>query len=174
LGEPTTPIVETTWDGATVAWKLEASLPTGSFKDRGSAVMVAGLAADRARSVTIDSSGNAGASVAAYCARAGLACRIFAPATASPAKLAQIEAYGAEVELVPGPRSAAADAARAAAVDGVVYANHGWSPFFVAGTQSFAFELWEQLRGRTPDAVVVPVGAGTLLLGVCRGFAALL
>src|SRR5437588_41910 len=83
--------------------------------------------AGAARSVAIDSSGNAGASVAAYCARAGLACRIFAPAAASPAKLAQIEAYGADVELVPGPRTAAADAARAAAVDGVVYANHGWS-----------------------------------------------
>ncbi len=153
-----------------VTFKVEAALPTGSFKDRGSSVMVSRLAERGVERIVVDSSGNAGASVAAYCARAGIDCLIFAPATASPAKLGQIEAYGASVELVPGPRSASADAAREAAANGAVYTSHAWSPLFLAGTRTFAFELWEQLGRTAPDAVVVPVGSGTLLLGACLGF----
>jgi threonine synthase len=172
LGEPITPLVE--WprdDGVEVLLKLEGTLPTGSFKDRGSALLAGWLARHRARSAVIDSSGNAGASLAAYCARAGIACDVYAPATAAPPKLTQIRAYGARVHLVAGPRQAAADAAVAAAEGGAVYAAHAWSPLFTAGTATCAIELHEQLGGRVPDAVVVPVGAGTLFLGIRRGYA---
>ena len=75
--------------------KLEFMNPTGSFKDRGTAVMMSAAVEMGAREVVEDSSGNAGASVAAYAARAGIKAHIFAPASAPAAKLGQIAVYGA-------------------------------------------------------------------------------
>lgn len=170
LGEPVTPLVRLPWDGVDLTLKLEGALPTGSFKDRGTAVLVSWLKAHGASSAVIDSSGNAGAALAAYSARAGLKCHVFAPASASPGKLRQISAYGAELHAVPGTRQAVADAAVShASVTGDVYASHAWHPLFIAGTRTFAFEAWEQMG--VPDAVVLPVGAGTLMLGIAHGFA---
>ncbi|WP_170316959.1 threonine synthase [Acrocarpospora corrugata] len=174
LGEPTTPLLRQTWHGLDVGFKLEGALPTGSFKDRGVAVLASWLVQHGARAAVIDSSGNAGASLAAYCARAGLACHVFAPQSASPGKLRQIAAYGAELHSIAGSRQDVSDAALAHALaTGDVYASHAWNPLFLAGTQTFAYEAWEQLGGTAPDAVVLPVGAGTLLLGIIRGYAAL-
>ena len=153
--------------------KLEGGLPTGSFKDRGTAVTVAWLRAQGVREIVVDSSGNAGASFAAYAARAGMRLRLFVPADASPAKLLQARAHGAEVVPVPGPRSAAGEAARAAlegAGPDVAYGSHMWQPAFLAGTATFAYEVFEQLGRRAPDVVVAPLGGGTLLLGVHLGF----
>src|SRR2546425_4652459 len=174
LGEPITPIVRGTWAGADVRWKVEGALPSGSFKDRGSAVLVSWLAAREVARVVDDSSGNAGASLAAYCSRAAIACQVHVPDSVSPAKLRQLSAYGAEVVLVPGPRAAATESAqRVAATGRAVYASHLWSPLFLLGTSTFAWEAWEQLGRAVPDAVVVPLGGGSLLLGAARGFAAL-
>jgi len=173
LGEPTTAMVDL---GGGVMAKLEGGLPSGSFKDRGTAVTVAWLRAHGVREIVIDSSGNAGASFAAYAARAGIRLRLFVPADASPAKLLQARAHGAEVVAVPGTRSAAGEAARASldrAGHDVAYGSHMWQPAFLAGTATFAYELFEQV-GRAPDAVVAPLGGGTLLLGVHLGFARLL
>jgi threonine synthase len=173
LGEPRTAIVDL--DGAVLA-KLEGGLPTGSFKDRGTTVTVSWLRAQGVRELVVDSSGNAGASYAAYAARAGLHLRLFVPADASPAKLLQARAHGADVVTVPGPRSAAGEEARRALADAgpdVAYASHLWQPAFLAGTATFAYEVFEQLGGRAPDAVVAPLGGGTLLLGVHLGFARL-
>jgi threonine synthase len=172
LGEPTTAMVAL---DDRVRAKLEGGLPTGSFKDRGTAVTVAWLRAQGVREVVIDSSGNAGASFAAYAAHAGLALRLFVPADASPAKLLQARAHGATVVTVPGPRSAAGEAARAfldsaGAGASVAYGSHLWQPAFLAGTATFAYELVEQLGGRAPDVVVAPLGGGTLLLGAHLGF----
>jgi threonine synthase len=172
LGEATTPLVSIDWHGLRLTLKLEGSLPTGSFKDRGSAVMIRWLVTHGAPHVVIDSSGNAGASLAAYCSRAGLACHVFTPTSAAVAKLAQICAYGAILHKVEGNREQVTEAAMAWAPDGV-YASHAWSALFLAGTESFAFEVWDQFSGDLPDAVVLPVGAGTLLLGAARGFASL-
>jgi threonine synthase len=179
LGEPTTPLSTTRWPGPSgpleIHWKLEASLPTGSFKDRGAAVAVAWLRDRGVLHVIEDSSGNAGAALAGYAARAGIACTVFVPTAASPAKLAQIETYGAVVVRVAGARTDVTEAAvGAASGPGVTYASHLWNPAFLAGTRTFAFEAWEQLGRRAPDAVVFPVGAGTLLLGAHRGFRDLL
>lgn len=168
LGEGWTPLVPCR-DGR-VWFKLESLNPTGSFKDRGAALLVACLAARGARELAEDSSGNAGAAVAAYAARAGLRARIYVPAGASGPKLAQIAAYGADVVRVEGPREAVA---RAAQADPGVYASHCWHPLFFHGTKTVAYELWEQAGGRLPDWVVVPVGHGTLLLGLALGFAEL-
>ena len=172
LGEPTTPILELSWYRTNVLLKLEGALPTGSFKDRGSAVLVRWLAAHGAKAAVMDSSGNAGASIAAYCARAGLGCHVYVPESASPAKLAQVVAYGGVLHPVAGTRQDVADAARQAESRGN-YASHAWHPLFLAGTQTIAYEIWEQLGESAPDALVLPVGSGTLLLGAARGFAAL-
>jgi threonine synthase len=131
---------------------------------------VSWLAGRGVREIVVDSSGNAGASFAAYAARAGMRARVFVPAVASPAKLGQIRAHGAGIVEVPGPRAAAADAALATAGDEVAYASHLWQPAFLAGTATFAYELFEQMQRRAPDAVVMPLGGGTLLLGVHLGF----
>lgn len=174
LGETATGLVQ--WEAGRheVLVKLEGTLPTGSFKDRGMTTLVTHLHACGARQVTIDSSGNAGASLAAYCTRAGIQCEVHVPETASSAKLVQLYAYGANIVRVAGPRAACTESALAAAShDGVLYASHAWSPLFLVGARTFAFEVVEQLNNRVPDAVVVPTGAGTLYLGAHYGFRAL-
>lgn len=170
LGEGMTPLAPLRVGPGRVYAKLEFASPTGSFKDRGTAVVVTRLRALDVRQVVEDSSGNAGASLAAYCAAARIRCTIHAPAATSAAKLTQIRAYGADVVLVPGPRAAATDAAMAAAEVGGYYANHAWDPYFFEGTKTAAYEIWEQLGGRAPDRVVLPAGQGTMLLGLAKGF----
>jgi len=174
LGEGWTPLVASDWGGQSIYLKAEHLNPTGSFKDRGAAVLVTALKAAGVQEVVEDSSGNAGAALAAYTARAGVRATIYVPAIASPAKQAQIAVYGARVVPVPGPRSEATRAVREAVQQGAVYASHVYSPFYVQGTKTIAFELWEQLGGRAPDSVVAPVGHGSLLLGLYRGFRELL
>jgi threonine synthase len=169
LGEGDTPLVAAGWAGVPVHFKLEYASPTGSFKDRGVAVLASWLKSQSVKRVTEDSSGNAGASLAAYCARAGIACDLYAPEGASPGKLLQARASGARVITVPGPREGVAKAAQDAAGDGC-YASHNWNPFFLEGVKTYAFEVWDQLGGRAPDVVVVPCGYGSLVLGAWMGF----
>jgi threonine synthase len=173
MGEGWTPLVNAEWDGIAVDLKLEFMMPTGSFKDRGMTVMVSYLRSRGVVHVLEDSSGNAGASLSAYCARAGMRCRILVPETASYPKIAQIAACGAEVITIKGSRQDVADAALAMSSE-IFYASHNWQPFFAEGTKTLAYELWEQLGFRAPDSVVVPVGYGANVLGCERGFAELL
>ena len=172
LGEGDTPLLAIDLEGRTVYLKCEHLNPTGSFKDRGSVALVSALAAVGVEGAVEDSSGNAGSSFAAYAARAGIRARVFVPAYASAPKQAQIRAYGAEVVCIQGPRSAAAQAVLQAAEGGVVYASHVYLPHGLAGMATVAFEIVEQL-GRSPGAVVLPVGHGSLLLGMFRGFQAM-
>ena len=175
LGEGRTPLVRGSWAGARPLWKLEWCSPTGSFKDRGASVMLSVLRQQGARAVIEDSSGNGGAAIAAYGAAGGLGVTVFAPASTSPGKLVQARAYGARIELVDGPREASQDAAIAAAERGEAwYASHNWQPFFLEGTKTLAYEIWEDLGFRAPDAIVMPVGAGSSLLGCATGFRELL
>ncbi|MDH5506809.1 MAG: pyridoxal-phosphate dependent enzyme [Anaerolineae bacterium] len=173
LGEGDTPLVEMADMGKEVFFKLEYLNPTGSFKDRLAAPLVSFL---RARGVTAaveDSSGNAGAAFAAYAGRAGITAKVFVPGYASGPKRNQIEAYGAQVVPVDGPRSAAAEAAlRTVEQDGETYASHAYLPFGLAGLATIAYELVEQL-GKAPGAVIAPVGHGSLLLGLTKGFSAM-
>jgi threonine synthase len=119
-----------------------------------------------------DSSGNAGASLAAYTARAGIKARIFIPESASGPKRRQIEAYGAELVPIFGSRSDVAKAVRQTADGGTVYASHAYIPFNLPGYASMAYEIFEQV-GTMPGAVIIPAGQGGLLLGLARGFDAL-
>src|SRR4029077_19212856 len=111
LGEGWTPLVERNWEGVPVRFKLESQMPTGSFKDRGTAVMLNHLLEVGIGAIHEDSSGNAGASIATYAAAAGIACRIFVPATAPRGKIVQIAASGAAVEAIPGSRQDVTEAA---------------------------------------------------------------
>jgi threonine synthase len=174
LGEGYTPLVSAEWDGQQIDFKMESQAPTGSFKDRGSTVLATALRGLGIQRVVEDSSGNAGASLSAYAARAGIACELCVPSTASGPKLAQMAAHGAEVVEIKGKRAYAALAAWAAAAHGAHYASHVYNPYFLAGTETMAFELWEQLSQRAPAALIVPVGNGTLLLGAYHGFRKLL
>lgn len=173
LGEGETPLVPFRMDGREVHFKCEYLNPTGSFKDRGSAILTSALAGAGIHEAVEDSSGNAGASFAAYAARAGIRASIYVPEYAAGPKRMQIAGYGAEVIPVPGHRAAAADAVRRAAGEGRVYASHAFLPHVQAGMATLAFELREQL-GRAPGTVILPVGQGTLFLGVHAGFRALL
>ena len=172
LGEGWTPVVEAPEWGAQFA--LEYVFPTGSFKDRGAAATVSRaveLGVDR---VLEDSSGNAGLAIATYAARAGVDAEIYVPADAKAGKLRAIERTGADVVRVEGSRGdvtgACIDAVEAG---GGYYASHAWTPAFLAGTSTAALELAAQRDWSVPDAVVTPLGHGTLFLGMYRGFRAL-
>jgi threonine synthase len=169
LGEGWTPLVMRKWDGAEIGFKLESHMPTGSFKDRGTAVMLNHLLQVGVGPIHEDSSGNAGSSIATYAAAAGIACRIFVPATAPRGKVVQIAASGAVVEAIPGTRQAVTEAALAA-TGASFYASHNSQPFFIEGTKTLAYELWEQLGFSVPDNILVPTGYGSNILGLERGF----
>ncbi|MGH2521835.1 MAG: pyridoxal-phosphate dependent enzyme [Anaerolineales bacterium] len=172
LGEGGTPLVSIEVGERTVHFKMESLNPTGSFKDRGMAVMFTALKVAGVGEAIEDSSGNAGAAFAGYAARVGVRARVFVPASASGPKRNQIAAYGAEVVAVDGPRSKASEAAQTAAALGAPYASHIYNPLGLAGNATAAYEIWEAL-GHAPESVVLPLGHGTLLLGMHRGFKAL-
>ena len=162
LGEGMTPVVPL---DENVLLKMDYCMPTLSFKDRGAAVLVAHCKAIGVERVVQDSSGNAGNSVAAYCAKAGIGCEIFVPEGTSPKKIDMIRAHGAVCTVVPGSRDHCAEVCRSRVEqDGVYYANHVYNPFFYEGTKTYIYEVYEQL-GRIPEHLVIPVGNGTLFLG---------
>ncbi len=173
FNEGFTPLIQVRIDGRLLTLKQENLFPTGSFKDRGASVLISRALELGVERVVEDSSGNAGAAVAAYAAKAGMACEIFVPESTSPGKLAQIRLYGAKLIRVPGTREATARAAMDAA-ERHFYASHVWNPFFFQGTKTYAFEIWEQLGFTAPDALIVPTGHGTLLIGAFLGFQDLL
>ena len=165
LGEGMTPVVRLDED---VLLKMDYFMPTLSFKDRGAAALIAHAKAIGVDRVVQDSSGNAGNAVAAYGAKAGIACEIFVPEGTSPKKIDMIRAHGAVCTVVPGSRDHCADVCREKVErEGVYYANHVYNPFFYEGTKTYIYEVYEQL-GRIPAHLVIPVGNGTLFLGAVR------
>lgn len=173
MGEGFTPLTSFQLGGREILIKQDHLFPSGSYKDRGAAVLVSKARELGVTEVVEDSSGNAGCAVAAWCARAGIACQIFVPASTSPEKTVQIRMSGARLVLVPGSRE---DTARVvlSAAQTTYYASHSWNPYFFHGTKTWAFEVWEQLGWRAPDTVILPAGNGTLLLGAFLGFQELL
>lgn len=153
-----------------VFFKHDYLFPSGSYKDRGNTVMVSWLKAMGIASVIEDSSGNAGASLAMYAARAGIKAKILVPEATSEPKLIQAKACGAEIVRVKGDRKATADQALMMAAD-TFYASHVYSPLFYHGTKTLAYELYEQTGAHLPDQILFPAGNGSLLLGLVTGFA---
>lgn len=146
LGEGCTPLIQKVVDGANVHFKCEWYNPTCSFKDRGTTVMLSFLRQQGITEFLEDSSGNGGASVSCYAAAGGMKATIMAPDSTSAAKMIQMSAHGASVELIPGSRQDTADAAVAAHGRGdgsLFYSSHNWHPFFLQGTKTLAYELWE-------------------------------
>jgi threonine synthase len=169
LGEGWTPMVKFS-EG--VYFKLESLNPTGSFKDRGSALLVSAvheLIRKMKGYISEDSSGNAGASIAAYAACAGLRARIYVPETVAGPKFNQIQFYGADVVRVSGSRSKVAEEAQKSE-PGKFYVGHILHPLFRDGVRSLAYEMAEQFGWKAPSSVYLPVSAGTLLMGVISGF----
>ncbi|MEM3700557.1 MAG: pyridoxal-phosphate dependent enzyme [Candidatus Bathyarchaeia archaeon] len=168
LGEGWTPLVKFSEN---VYFKLENLNPTGSFKDRGSTVLFSAihrLVKAAGGYISEDSSGNAGASMAAYAARAGLKAKIYVPENVSGPKFNQIQFYGAEVVKVSGSRCKVAEEAQKAE-KGKFYVGHILHPLFRDGIRSLAYEIAEQFGWSVPKRIYFPVSAGTLLLGVIDG-----
>jgi threonine synthase len=163
-----TPLVPEEFAGKKVLLKQDYLFPSGSYKDRGASVLVSKIKELGVKKVVEDSSGNAGAAIAAYCAKANIACDIYVPEKTSGGKLLQIEQYGATLHKIPGTRE---DTAKAVwhVTQSTYYASHYWNPFFFQGTKTCVFEIVEQLGWNVPDAIILPVGNGTLLLGTYIG-----
>ena len=172
LGEGMTPLVPLNLDRHRVLAKCEFCNPTGSYKDRGWTLAVSRLRELGVEAVVEDSSGNAGASLAAYGARAGITVTVFVPADAPSAKRRQIAAHGAGVVEVAGSRQAVTDACLEAA-GRAFYAGHAWNPWFLYGVHTLAWEILEQGGGAAPAVVFAPVGQGGIILGLYHGFDAM-
>lgn len=157
LGEGFTPLI----NAGNYIIKMEALNPTGSFKDRGWSIAASIMDA----LMIEDSSGNAGVSLAAYSRGAGIKSRIYVPATASPSKKSLMRLLGADVVEA----QSRSEAARLALNDrDGVYVGHSWNPFFLEGTKLIAYELRYQFEA--VESVILPLGNGTLLLGLYKGF----
>ncbi len=188
-----TPLRAAGWTPLYRATRLEARLgqsriylkddgrnPTASFKDRASAVVVARALELGASRIVTASTGNAGAALAGMAAAAGVPATILAPATAPPAKVAQLLLFGAQVVLVDGTYDDAFDlTVEAANAFGWYCRNTGYNPFTAEGKKTAAFEIAEQLAQLNsplddlwpiPDVVCVSVGDGNILSGIWRGF----
>lgn len=169
MGEGCTPLHPGQYKGYACAFKLEWFSPTGSFKDRGASAMMSMMKQMGVGAVLEDSSGNGGAAIAGYGAMADMHVKVFVPASTSIAKVAQSKAYGADIVRVPGPR----EATEAAAIEmssEIFYASHNWHPFFLQGTKTLGYEIWEDLGFSVPDNIVIPASAGSNLLGCYIAF----
>jgi threonine synthase len=145
--------------------------PTASFKDRPSALAVVKAREAGARIITTASSGNAGVALAGMCASVGLHSVVFVPANAPPAKITQLQIYGATVVLVEGSYDDAYDLClEAGRAFGWYQRSTGYNPFMTEGKKTAAFEICEQLNWEAPDKVFVGVGDGCIIGGLWKGF----
>jgi len=170
LGEGETPLVSGKIYGESVYFKLESLNPTGSFKDRGTAVLISTLLERGIKEAIEDSSGNAGASFAAYTSAFNIKANIFIPESTSGPKAKQIEAYGATIIKIPGNRINTTKAAvKKIEETNIPYASHAYQPFGLSGIATIAYELVDQMHVM-PKTIIVPVGHGSLMLGLMLGF----
>ena len=162
--------------GVSNLWvKDEGVQPTGSLKDRASAMAIVKADERRATKVATASTGNAAAALAGLAASVGRETVIFVPASAPEAKVAQLLAYGATVLLVEGTYDDAFELClRASDRFGWYNRNTGYNPYMSEGKKTVAYEIAEDLGWQAPDVVVVPVGDGCIIGGVAKGFRDLL
>lgn len=160
--------------------------PSGSFKDRASAIAVALAQENKFPIVATASTGNAAAALAGQSAAASQTNIIFVPQTAPPAKIAQLLIYGSHVLTIDGSYDQAFDLCTAACQKfGWFNRNTGLNPYMTEGKKTVSFEIAEQLATqhtgtenalifKSPDAVFVSVGDGCIIGGVHKGFKDLL
>lgn len=158
--------------GLEALWlKDDGRLPSASFKDRASAVVVQKAVELGRTRITTASSGNAGAALGLMAACAGLEAVIFVPAGAPQAKVAQLLIFGATVILVEGSYDAAYELClEASQAFGWYCRNTGYNPFTAEGKKTASFELAEQLGWQPPERVYVAVGDGNIITGLHKGF----
>ncbi|MFN4082671.1 MAG: threonine synthase [Bacteroidia bacterium] len=168
VSEGFTPLLELNLGSKPCYIKMDQIFLSGSYKDRGASVLISFVKQLGIKNVVQDSSGNAGASIAVYCALAKISCDIYVPKETSSGKVVQAKASGAKVILVEGDREKTAEVAFDAAKKSY-YASHCYNPVFFEGTKTFLFEVFEQLNFKMPEAIVLPAGNGTLLLGCFLG-----
>jgi threonine synthase len=149
--------------------KNESLNPTGVFKDRGSLVEITKALELKATAICVASTGNMAASVSAYAAKAKLPCYVLVPENTPLGKLSQTLAYGARLLQIRGGYTEATDLAAQIAQKFGYYLAGDYA-FRGEGQKSIAFEIIEQLGWKSPDAVVVPVGCGTNLAAIWKGF----
>lgn len=151
--------------------KDETRSPTGSNKDRATALVLEDAMRRGVNTVTAASTGNVAVSLAVGAAAAGIKAVIFVPAQVKEGKLRLMLLAGATVFRVKEGYEAAFELSRAAArAFGWLDRNTGTNPWTVEAKKTVAFEIWEQLDHGLPDAVVVPVGDGTTLSAIAKGF----
>ncbi|MFC2174568.1 threonine synthase [archaeon] len=149
-------------------YKLEGDNPTGSFKDRGTTVVVSKAVADGFKCVSAASTGNMGASVAAYAAYSNIKSKIFIPTNTAVNKLAQIIAYDAKLIKVKGNYHDAVTKSWEDGAKGSCLAMTGINPYYLEGEKTLGYELFEGMG--VPDKIIVPVGTGGLITAIHKAF----
>ena len=162
--------------GLKTVWVKDDGLqPTGSFKDRASAVAVVNAMQKDARIITTASTGNAAAALSGLCASVGQSNVIFVPETAPQAKIAQLLVFGSRVLLVKGSYDDAFELClKAAKIYGWYNRNSGYNPYMTEGKKTAAYEICEQLEWKAPDRIFVSVGDGCIIGGLHKGLKDLL
>ena len=150
-------------------FKVESKNPTGSFKDRGSAVEISVARELGAEAIILASTGNMAASCACYAAAAKIPCFVLVPEDVPLAKLAQVVAFGGRIVKVKGNYNDAAVLAKAVAEKKGFYLAGDYA-YRVEGQKTAAFEMMDQLLFQSPDMVVVPIGCGTNISAYAKGF----
>ncbi len=161
LGEGGTPLVKSK-NNKSFVYKFEGMNPTGSFKDRGSALEITKALSLGKKTVLCASTGNMGASVAAYSAKAGINARVFVPEFAPETKKRQIREFGAELKTVKGSYETAMEKTRKLREKEGHYLV-GDYPYRTEGQKSVGFEIIDQFNFECPEYIVCPVGNGTLI-----------
>jgi len=169
LGEGNTPLVESS-NEQKLHYKNEGVNPTGSFKDRGTALTVAKAKQNDVQKLHICSSGNAALSLSVYCQKAGIDCICHIPEKTSEGKKQLMKAFGAELKQY--------DAIYEDIFHNLQQKNlEGWN--VTPGASNISMKAYQQIaeeiidQGVKPDNVVVPCGNGTNLAGIWKGFKAL-
>jgi threonine synthase len=181
LGEGGTPLIPlptlgARWGLASLFVKDESRNPTGSWKDRMFSVALTRARAAGHRVVALASSGNAGASAAAYAARAGVRCVIFTTASAPAAMQQQMRALGAILIATRAPAErwtllrVGVEQFGWRSLTNFVSPPVGSDPYGIEGYKTIACEIAEALRWRAPSWVLVPTCYGDGLWGMVRGF----
>jgi threonine synthase len=150
--------------------KDDTRQPTGSLKDRASAVAIVKAYETGAKIITTASTGNAAAALSGLCASVNQPNVIFVPASAPEAKVAQSLAFGSRILLVEGNYDDAFDLClEAAQAYGWYNRNTAYNPYMTEGKKTVAYEILEQLEWQSPDVIFIPVGDGCIIGGVHKG-----
>ncbi|HIG95510.1 TPA: threonine synthase [Candidatus Woesearchaeota archaeon] len=166
-GTPLVPSVAKEDAKGSLFFKYEACNPTGVFKDRGTSVEITKAVELGIKEVACATTGNMGASVAAYAGRAGIKARIFIPNFASPIKIQQIKSYGATIIRAGKTYDDAHAKVRALRQQKHIYLAGDYA-HRAEGQKSVGFEIVDQLNWQPPSAIVMPVGNGVLFSAVYK------